>query len=151
MNTTHLVSGDARLVITPISKSYKSQGPCARRDWDEQLVRTTEGKQMMWDDSKHNTSGVGDILMAWHHNEGVTCHLITSVKHPSDRLASWSGNVGHSDRNVIEIDSAFATIPWHLWLAIGGNIRCMGTSNITTARDSIISILRASYYDSDSR
>jgi len=150
MNASHLVSESARLVITPICKTYKSHGPCGRRDWDEQLVRESGGEQMMWDDSKYNTARVGDILMVWHHEKNVTCHLITSVRRSSDRLPSWSGNVGQSDRNVIEIDSALATIPWHLWKFLHGHLRCMGTSNITTQRGNIISFLRTSYYDTAS-
>ena len=147
MGTYHLVSDTDNLVITPIRKSYISKGPCPRSDWEEQEEREANGQQMMWDDSKYNISKVGDILCVWHHNVSVTCHLITAVKYPSDRLPSWSRNVGQSDRNVIEIDRAFTTIPWHTWLFIGGHKRCMGTSAIKTKRANIISALQARYYD----
>ena len=144
MNATHLVSEASGLLITPISKRKCP----ARRDWEEQMIRESDGKQLMWDDSRYNKSKVGDTLLVWHHGVGVTCHEITGVKLPSKRLTTWSDNVGQGDRNVIEIGSAFSTIPWHLWLAIGGPSRCMGTNSVKTARNNIIAILRADYMDS---
>ena len=150
MDTSHLVPETSGLLITPIGKTYKSHGGCARRDWDEQIARESEGKQLMWDDSRFNNSEVGDILLVWHHEQGVSCHEITGVKLPSERLSTWSDNVGQTDRNVIEIGSAFSTIPWHLWLTIGGHKRCMGTGSIKASRSGIIGILRADYFDSNS-
>jgi len=114
------------------------------------MDRESEGKQLMWDDSRFNKSKVGDILLVWHHGVGVSCHKITGVKLPSERLSTWSGNVGQTDRNVIEIGSAFTTIPWHIWLEVGGPPRCMGTNSIKAARDGIISIIRADYFNSSS-
>jgi hypothetical protein len=148
MNASHLVSETSNLLITPIGKTYKSHGGCARRDWDEQMDRESDGKQMMWDDSKFNKSKVGDILFVWHYGKRVTCHEITGVKIPAERLSTWSDNVGQGKRNVIEIGSAFASIPWYLWLLVGGHKRCMGTGSVVSARNSIIAILRADYFDS---
>ena len=38
---------DAEYFITPIAKDFRKEGPCSRKDWDEQLERASEFKQMI--------------------------------------------------------------------------------------------------------
>ena len=91
------------ILITPISKTYKKSGPCSKTDWEEQLIRSSNFQQMMWDDSTQNKSKIGDFLAVWHYKKGVAFHYITDIKNPQKRLPSWSRNVGQSNRNVIYI------------------------------------------------
>lgn len=129
------------ILITPIAQKYKKIGPCSLRDWEEQLLRYKEGRQMMWDDSKLNNSSPGDILAVWHYKRAITFHHITAVYPPSQRLPSWATNVGQTDRNVIYISELFATMDWERWIGIGGHSRCMGTGNVISARSEILAAL----------
>ena len=132
---------DCNLLITPISKKYKKWKPCSRKDWEDQMIRSANFKQMMWDDSSKNKSKIGDIFIAWYYKRGVSFHRITDVHSPSKRLKSWSNNVGHSNRNVIFISREFASINWEEWIKLGGHPRCMGTSNIISAKKNILCAL----------
>ena len=87
---------------------------------------------MMWDDSTYNKSKVGDILIFWHHEKGVTFHNIMEIHPPSERLSSWSNNVGQGDRNVLYISNEFHRMTWLEWTDIGGHLRCMGTAHVKT-------------------
>ena len=136
---------DAEYSITPIAKDFKKEGPCSRKDWNEQLERASEFKQMMWDDTPKNNSKKGDILMVWHHMKGVTFHSIQDVLPPSKRLPSWSNNVGQGDRQVLYISSEFARLEWNEWIKAGGQSRCMGTSSVKTAVPTIIDALKKKY------
>jgi hypothetical protein len=119
-------------LITPIAKTYKKNGPCSKIDWEEQIRRGSEFQQMMWDDSTYNKSKVGDVLIFWHHEKGVTFHNIMEIHPPSERLSSWSNNVGQGDRNVIYISNEFYRMNWEQWTDIGGHSRCMGTAPVKT-------------------
>ena len=126
------------MLITPIRKNKKANPPCSRTDWEEQLKRCNNNKQMMWDDSAKNKSKKGDIFVVWQHEKPISFHYITEVRSNSDRLPSWTNNVGQSDRQVIYIDPAFATISWKEWISLGGHKRCMGTAAIITAKVSLL-------------
>ncbi len=128
-------------LITPWAKTYKKEGPCSKRDWEEQMERKTRHDQMMWDDSKKNKSKVGDILICWRYMKEVTFHWITDVKDPSQRLPTWSKNVGQHDRQVLFISEEFKKMDWVEWINLGGHKRCMGTGSVTKCKDKLLDIL----------
>jgi hypothetical protein len=122
MNTTHLI-------ITPISKNLKSK---ANIDFREQLMRTARGDlTWCWDDSKHNTAKPGEYFAFFHHKERVVIHRIISVKPPSERLPSWSDNVGQTTRNVLELSDPLKVLSWTEWIQTGCSHVCMGTYRTT--------------------
>lgn len=130
-------------LITPIAKDFKtSEGPCSRKDWEEQQARAKNFEQMMWDDSTFNKSKVGDVLVVWHHNKGVTFHHIEAIHPPSQRLPTWSNNVGQTDRQVLYLSSEFARMKWDEWSAIGGHQRCMGTAPVKTIAPALQDFLK---------
>lgn len=89
---------DTQILITPWATNYNKQGPCSKRDWEEQMERGKNGHQMMWDDSKYNKSKCGDLFIIFRHKIGVLVHRITDIKPPKDRLETWSRNVGQTDK-----------------------------------------------------
>ena len=133
------------ILITPIASIYKKSGPCSKRDWEDQLCRCHNFEQMMWDDSQYNKSKVNDILAVWHYQKGVTFHVITDIKDPSERLLSWSKNVGQTDRRVLFISREINYMKWDRWLELGGSKRCMGTGAITSARESNIKCISGKF------
>ena len=117
------------MVITPINKNKRSK---SNIDYHEQLERVkTGGYIWCWDDSVHNTAVVGDYFGFLFYNNSVHVHVITAIKSPSDRLPSWSANVGHSDRRVLELSDPVLSIDWETWIRVGGCKRCMGTYRTT--------------------
>lgn len=136
--TNQIELDNIQLLLTPIASNYKKDGACSKKDWEEQLLRCENFEQMMWDDSQYNKSKVNDILAVWRYQRGVTFHRITDIKDPSERLPSWSKNVGQSDRRVLFISREIDFMKWDKWLEVGGPSRCMGTASIKNARDSIL-------------
>ena len=129
-------------LITPIAKDYKTgEGPCSKKDWEEQQSRGENFDQMMWDDSTFNKSKVGDVLIVWRHQKGVTFHRIEAIHPPNKRLPSWSNNVGQTDRQVLYISSEFARMNWDEWSSYGGHQRCMGTAPVRTIAPTLNDIL----------
>ena len=127
--------------ITPIAKTYKSkQGPCSKRDWEEQLERKRSGLQMMWDGPAINRPqpSVGDLMITWFHMRHVEVYRITEVLKPSERLPSWSTNIGQTDRSVVYLDKDVLTIDWNAWISMGGFKRCMGTTTVSGCKYNII-------------
>ena len=131
------------LVITPICKHYKKELPCSKRDYEEQRLRMVDQLSICWDDSRHNTSVIGDLFGFWHHKNSVEIHVIEGVHSPLQRLATWSNNVGQGDRNVIILSPMICKIPWTTWENIlGGASRGMGTSPVKKNLDKILEYLR---------
>lgn len=130
------------MVITPINKNKKSK---SNVDYHEQLERVkTEGYIWCWDDSAHNTAVIGDYFGFLFYNKKVQIHVITAIASPSDRLPSWSANVGQSDRRVLELSVPLLEIDWETWIRIGGCKRCMGTyrtTNLHTYHESLFEYL----------
>jgi hypothetical protein len=127
--------------ITPIAKSYKPKnGPCSRRDWEEQIERKRYGLQMMWDGPAVNRPqpSVNDLMVVWFHNHHVEVYTITKVLKSSQRLPSWSINIGQSDRCVIYLDKDPVIIDWNTWIFMGGFKRCMGTTNVSSCKYNVI-------------
>jgi len=106
------IYSDCNIVVTPINKNIKSN---SNRDFQEQMERIKGELQHVWDDSKDNLSVKGD-LFAYVINcakiddirrtdGNVIIYEITDVLKPTNRLPTWSDNVGQSDRNVVELSS----------------------------------------------
>jgi hypothetical protein len=57
----------------------------------------------------------------------VIIHKIVGVKPPTERLPSWSKNVGQGDRNVLELSDPLLEITWTEWQLLGGPESKMGT------------------------
>jgi len=67
----------------------------------------------------------------------VIIHKIVGVKPPTERLPSWSKNVGQGDRNVLELSDPLLEITWTEWQLLGGPECKMGTyttSDISCSR-----------------
>lgn len=117
------------LTITPISKNLKSK---ANVDFREQWMRTRTGElNWCWDDTKFNKAKPGEYFAFFHHKNKVVIHRILAVKPPSQRLPSWSSNVGQGDRNVLELSDPLIEISWKNWIENGMSPVCMGTCRTT--------------------
>ena len=109
-----------KVICSPIPKKKKSQGkPCARTDFEEQKERNKpilNGNLFWcWDDAPQNKANEGDIFIFWDYDGkskgekgqwrsgDFHFHKVISVRNPSQRLPSWSANVGQSHRNVLEL------------------------------------------------
>ena len=126
-------------VATPINKNHKSN---SNRDYREQLDRHKMGLQLMWDDAKGNpTNKVGGFFAFVHNSQEVTFHIITDILPPSQRLSTWSSNVGQTDRNVLYISDPILTIPWDCWLSLGCPKKIQGTTRIVSAHNSLTKFL----------
>lgn len=117
------------LTITPISKDIKSPSYI---DYNEQLSRVlNEEFQWCWDDSRYNKAKIGDYFAFYFHGMRVVIHKILDVKPPSERLPSWSKNVGQGDRNVLVLSQPMLEITWIEWQLMGGPESKMGTYTTT--------------------
>jgi hypothetical protein len=126
-------------IITPINHNPKSKG---RRDYNEQIIRGTRGEQIMWDDKKGNpTQTVGGAFGMVHNFDRVEIHMIVDIENPSNRLESWSNNVGQSDRNVLHLSPILTTISWEKWLNLGCARKVQGTWQVITAHTSLSNYL----------
>ena len=138
---------NTQIIITPINKNYKSKSkrnlgePCSKTDWDEQCERQKAHQQMMWDDTPQNKSKKGDIFCVCFNNSKVQFHLIEDVKKPSERLPSWSNNVGQTDRKVVYISPQIVTVNWITWLNMNGAKKIQGTAAVKQNRSQIITFL----------
>ena len=121
------VKSDPLLTITPISANVKSK---ANIDYGEQLDRISEGTPLVWDDSRFNQSTPGDLFGFWKYKDQVLIHVVEKVSSPTDRLPSWSSNVGQEDRNVVQLSAEKVVIPWNKWIELDGAKRCMGTAPV---------------------
>jgi len=93
----------------------------------------------MWDDSKTNQARPGDLLGFYHHNNHIEIHLIIGIDKPTNRLPSWSDNVGQSDRNVVYLSSKpMVVIPWSVWLGLDGTDTLRGTFQAHQGKDNIL-------------
>tara|TARA_Y100000389_G_scaffold91985_1_gene88575 strand:- start:65 stop:619 length:555 start_codon:yes stop_codon:yes gene_type:complete len=130
------------LILTPIAKKFKPtpkandddpndvapSSPDSKRDYGEQLQRMGDGMKPMWDDSKFNKSKSHTTLFGFvFNNECVRFHLIEQVLSPENRLISWSQNVGHGTRNVLELSNMIYEMEWNVWLKLGGHKKVQGT------------------------
>ena len=121
---------DPLIICTPIARNYKKERPDSKRDYEEQLDRATKGLRVMWDDSPKNRARWGDLFAFIHNGISVTFHRIEGHSLPSERLDSWSDNVGQGDRNVLYLSNETVTLPWDQWLALGGWKKAQGTQTM---------------------
>jgi hypothetical protein len=138
-----------KVICSPIPKNKKSdklrsQGkPCARSDFEEQKERNEfilDGNLFWcWDDAPENKANVGDIFIFWDYDgEGkgekgqwrsgnFHFHKVISVHNPSERLPSWSANVGQSHRNVLELSAPKFTLTYDEMINYGAKPDYHGT------------------------
>lgn len=113
------------LTITPINKNLKSN---SNIDFREQLARTFTGElNWCWDDSKYKKAKPGQYFAFMFYGIKVIIHQIVSVKPPTERLPSWSLNVGQTDRNVLELSLPLKEFTWNEWLQNDGPEAHLGT------------------------
>jgi len=113
------------ITITPINKQLKSK---SHIDYEEQLERTKMGEaQWVWDDSKYNKAQMGEYFAFLFYGKKLVIHQIMRVKPPSERLPSWSMNVGQTTRNVLELSDPIVEISWDEWTTMGGPETHLGT------------------------
>ena len=132
-----------KIVVTPINKDKKS---ASNIDYTEQLERKELGKQMMWDDTRFNKQQNNGIFIfqknkTMKQNGSVSIHMVKQVLPPSNRLESWSKNVGQQDRNVLYISSSQITLDWNTWMDLGGPKRVQGTQHIEKNKAKIINYI----------
>lgn len=115
-----IMEGYEYLTITPISKDVKNK---ACIDYNEQEKRTSiQGYKWCWDDSKYNKARKGEYFAFLFFEKRVVIHKIEDVKPPSQRLDSWTSNVGQQGRQVLELSNPLKEFSWEEWLAIDGPI-----------------------------
>lgn len=124
------------LYLTPIAKKdgekYKSN-----RDYLLQVENSKKGLSMFWDGPPNTfkTPLKDDYFIFLHHKKCVKIHKILNVFDPICRLPSWSDNVGHSDRPVIELTAACETIQWDDYINnFDGYKRSMKTCRVSNER-----------------
>ena len=139
----------SNVYITPIKKTYNTKlgKPCSKKDWEEQELRETNHKPVMWDGPPlHITQPrVNDIMSIWKHKKHVIIYKITDVYSSKCRLDSWSMNIGQRDRRVIYLQKLMV-INWDIWIELGCPSRCMGTSILKKSRDKLIPYIRKTIY-----
>ena len=138
-----------KVICSPIpnkkkSGKLRSQGkPCARTDFEEQEERNRhilDGNLFWcWDDAPENKANVGDIFIFWDYDgEGkgekgqwrsgnFHFHKVISVRNPSERLPSWSANVGQSHRNVLELSPPKFKLTYDEMIKYGAKPQYHGT------------------------
>ncbi len=128
-----------QLFITPVGAKYKKTQPCSRRDWDEQDNRERAGEQVMWDGPRMGRPQPheGDLMAIWRHKTFIIIYTITAVLDPSQRLDSWTDNVGQQTRSVLYL-SFPKEVEWDVWIKMGGHKLCRGTNRIRNADKDII-------------
>ena len=127
-------------IVTPINKNIKSK---SNRDYCEQLERAKQHRQVMWDDAKRNpTHTIGGFFGFVHNGRYVEIHMITDIKPATERLDSWSDNVGQTDRNVLMLTPKIYTISWADWLSLGAPKKVQGTTRVVGAHAQMSSFLK---------
>jgi hypothetical protein len=140
----------SNLYISPIAKKDGKKHN-SNRDYKLQMKNMEKGLSLYWDGpdpQKFKTKiNVGDYFIFWHHKNCVKIHKILNVFDPLCRLSSWTDNVGHSDRKVIELSSQFETILWDDYIDnFDGHKRCMGTKKVSEKKSKkIIDFLTQEY------
>ena len=123
------------LFITPIAKKDGSKHK-SNRDYKLQVENMNKGLSLYWDGPDPNKFktpiNVGDYFIFWHYEKYINIHKIINVFDPFCRLPSWTDNVGHSDRQVIELSPEVVSISWDEYINIfDGFKRCMGTARVS--------------------
>ena len=115
------------MIVTPINKQKTSK---SRIDYLEQVQREQDGQQVMWDDTKWNKAAIGDWFGFVENGRVVRLRKVTEIHPITDRLPSWSANVGQTDRNVLYLGKVIATMLWEDWIQYGGPRKVHGTAHV---------------------
>ena len=139
-NQKKILQDSTRIVISPINQNSKSNS-CI--DYNEQLERIANNKQLMWDDTKFNKQIKGGLFIfcknrTMQYKGSVHIHIVEEVYPPSERLPSWSNNVGQGDRNVLFISTKSVHYDWDKWINMGGPKKVQGTAHIIKNKKNII-------------
>ena len=143
-------ANNSNLFISPIAKKDGEKHK-SKRDYKLQMENMERGLSLYWDGpdpKKFKTKiNVGDYFIFWHYKNYVKIHKILNIFDPLCRLPSWTDNVGHSDRKVIELSSEFETILWDNYIEnFDGFKRCMGTAKVSEKKSKkIIEFLTQEY------
>ena len=138
---------NVEIVISPINQDPNSN---SNKDFKEQMKRKENNEQMMWDDTKFNKQQEGGIFIfcknrTKNESGSVYVHKVEKVLPSTDRLPSWSKNVGQTDRNVLYISKEFIKYDWDSWIDIGGPKKVQGTAHIKKNKKNIIDNINNSY------
>jgi hypothetical protein len=117
------------MIVTPINKNIKSK---SNVDYNEQLSRESDGKQVMWDDTKWNKAQIGEWFGFVQNGRMVTFRIVESIHPVEERLPSWSSNVGQGDRQVLYLGPIVRTMIWEDWVFYGGPKKVQGTMHVKT-------------------
>ena len=129
--------GEVGAVMSPINKAPSSK---SRVDHLEQMARSTD---KMWDDAKGNpTQEAGGVFGFVHNGDRVEIHMVVGTNEPSDRVLTWSENVGQTNRDVLKLSPKVCEINWVDWLSFGGARRIQGTTRVVGAHDGLHTHLR---------
>ena len=136
-----IVDREQAFIVTPINKNAKSR---SNVDYREQKHREESGKQMMWDDTRHNsTKAPGGLFAFVHNNHMVEICQVIKICSPEHRLESWSDNVGQSTRNVLELTNVITTLSWDEWISNGGHSKVQGTTQIRANKNMLLDFIES--------
>ena len=110
-----MFNSSSGVVITPIAKKVKKTGPCSVTDYNELEERFANGLELFWDDSRSNKTKSGDLFVFRFDSIRAVFHVVEDVSDSSNRLESWSKNVGQTDRNVLKLSNKSVIVPWEKW------------------------------------
>ena len=135
-----MMQNNPNLYITPISKKDGDKHK-PNRNYQLQLENCKKGLSMYWDGPGPHCKNskikicADDYFMFWRYNEYVNIHKILNILDPICRLPSWSEDIGHRDRPVLELSSNYETILWDDYITnFDGYKRCMSTRRVIEKR-----------------
>ena len=117
---------NSQITITPISKDPTRP---SHIDYQEQL-RTTN---WCWDEAppEHTTTNLrpkeGQPFGFYFPGIKITFHRVIEILEPTNRLDSWSENVGQTNRKVLMLTKPLKTFTYEEWCNIGGQRKKQGT------------------------
>jgi len=132
-------------IATPINKLIKS---ASNKDYQEQQERARRNMQLMWDDAKGNpTKTVGGAFAFVQNGIKAEFHIIEKICPPTERLESWSANVGQGDRKVLMLSTCVKTVTWEEWLALECPKKVQGTMRMVTVHPRLSAWLQIQLQD----
>jgi hypothetical protein len=111
----NMFTSSCGIVISPIAKKMKKTPPCSFSDYKEQEERLESELPIFWDDSRSNKTKVGDLFVFRFDSKHVVFHVVEDVSDSSNRLESWSKNVGQTNRNVLKLSKKSVVVSWDEW------------------------------------
>ena len=133
-----MISSDSsvKTVVSPINKNPKSK---SHIDYLEQIQRSKEEKEIVWDDASGNPTRKPGGLFAFVKN-GICAefYMVVKISDAKDRIESWSDNVGQGDRNVLTLSPMLYSMNWQEWMQIGCPKKIQGTTRIVSAHEDLV-------------